>query len=90
MKTYLLSFVTSDFSKDGKTWSTEPIDLYANKYYKNYSYSRSPTGLNSIGDYIFTGTKILNDATPTIPGASQVTDLRRNIPRPRNSILSHL
>jgi len=90
MKTYLLSFVTSDFSKDGKIWSTEAIDLYANKYYKNYSYTRSPTGINSLGDYTFTGTKNINAATPTISGASQVTDIRRSIPRTRVSNILHL
>lgn len=77
MKTYLLSFVTSDFSKNGKTWSTQGIDLYANKYYKNYCYTRSPYGLNSVDDYTFTGTKVLSDATPTIDGAVKVTDYRR-------------
>lgn len=81
MKTYLLSFVTSDFSKNGKIWSTEAIDLYANKYYKNYSYTRSPTGINSLGDYTFTGTKNIDGATPTISSALQVTDIRRNILR---------
>lgn len=81
MKTYLLSFVTSDFSKNGKIWSTEAVDLYANKYYKNYSYTRSPTGVNSLGDYTFTGTKNLVDATPTISGALEVTDIRRSISR---------
>lgn len=90
MKTYLLSFVTSDFSKDGKIWSTEAIDLYANKYYKNYSYTRSPTGINSLGDYTFTGIKNINGATPTISGASQVTDIRRSIPRTRVSNILHL
>jgi len=83
MKTYLLSFVTSDFSKNGKTWSTEAIDLYANKYYKNFSYTRFPNGINSLGDYTFTGTKNISDATPTISGATSVTDMRRNIPRTR-------
>jgi hypothetical protein len=78
MKTYLLSFVTSDFSKDGKVWSTEPIDLYTNKYYTNYSYTRSTTGLNSLSDFTFTGTQVLSDATPTVPGAYQVTNYRRD------------
>jgi hypothetical protein len=81
MKTYLLSLITSDFSKNGKIWSTAGIDLYANKYYTNYSYTRSTTGLNSLSDYIFTGTEIISDATPTISGALYVTDYRRNCKR---------
>jgi len=77
MKTYLLSFVAPDFSKDGKIWSTQGIDLYANKYYTNYSYSRSPTGLNSTGDFVFTGTEVLSNATPTIAEAVEITNYRR-------------
>jgi hypothetical protein len=81
MKTYLLSFTTSDFSKNEKVWSTAAIDLYANKYYTNYSYTRSTTGLNSLSDYVFTGTKIIPDATPTISGGTKVTDYRRDCRR---------
>jgi hypothetical protein len=78
VKTYILTFLTSDFFKNGKVWITSGIDLYSNKYYTNYSYKKYATGLNSLGDYTFTGTKVLSDATPTIPGAHQVTDFRRN------------
>lgn len=77
MKTYLLSFITSDFSKNGKVWNSEAIDLYANKFYTNYSYTRSPDGLNLLPNFVFTGTEILEGATPTIPGAFQVTNYRR-------------
>lgn len=74
MKTYLLSFNTSDFTKQDKVWTTDVIDLYSNKYYTNFSFTRSRTGLNSLGDYTFTGTELLADATPTIDGAYAVTN----------------
>ena len=35
------------------------------KFYKNYSYKRSPTGLNLIGDYTFVGTEM---ASPSQTG----------------------
>lgn len=74
MKTYLLSFNTNDFTKDNKVWTTGVIDLYSNKYYTNFSFTRSRTGLNSLGDYTFTGTELLADATPTVEGAYAVTN----------------
>ena len=74
MKTYLLSFNANDFTKNGKTWTTSSIDLYHNKFYTNYSLKKSAFGLNSLGDYTFTGTEVLANATPTIPGAYQVTN----------------
>jgi len=74
MKTYLLSFNNGDFVKEQKVWTSSSIDLYSNKYYKNFSYTKSTTGLNSLGDYTFTGTKIIEDATPTIEGSYAVTN----------------
>lgn len=57
MKSYLLSFTTYDFIKNGKTWDTGAIDLYSNKYYTNYSIKKSRNGLNLLGDYTFVGTE---------------------------------
>lgn len=74
MKTYLLSFNTNDFTKNNKVWTTGVIDLYSNKYYTNFSFTRSRTGLNSLGDYTFTGTEVLVDATPTIENSYAVTN----------------
>jgi len=74
VKTYLLSFNAGDFSKAGKVWTSDVIDLYSNKYYTNYSLTRSFSGLNSLGDYTFTGTELLPNATPTIAGAHTVTN----------------
>jgi hypothetical protein len=74
MKTYLLSFNTNDFVKSDKVWTSGVIDLYSNKYYTNFSFTRSRTGLNSLGDYTFTGTKIIEGATPTVDGSYAVTN----------------
>jgi hypothetical protein len=74
MKTYLLSFNANDFVKSNNVWTTSSIDLYHNKFYTNYSLKKSAFGLNSLEDYTFTGTEILPSATPTIPGAYQVTN----------------
>lgn len=74
MKTYLLSFNTGDFTKSNNLWTSSVIDLYSNRFYKNFSYTRSATGLNSLDDYIYTGTSQLQGATPTIEDAYAVTD----------------
>jgi hypothetical protein len=74
MKTYLLSLNASDFTKNGNLWTSSGIDLYSNKYYKNFSYTKSTTGLNSLGNYTYTGTEIIDGATPTIEGSYAVTD----------------
>lgn len=74
MKTYLLSFNTGDFIKDNNLWTSSAIDLYANKYYKNFSYKRSLSGLNTLGDYTYTGTEELNSATPSIENVVKVTN----------------
>ena len=74
MKTYLLSFNTSDFIKNGNFWNSSVIDLYSNKYYKNFSYTRSSLGLNSLGDYTYTGTEVLHGATPSIDNVTMVTN----------------
>ena len=61
MKSFLLSFNAYDFSKNEKVWTTQAIDLYANKYYTNFSNKRSRTGLNILGDYKFVGTEKTGD-----------------------------
>lgn len=48
MKQYLLGFQSGDFVKNGNKWTTGSINLYNNKFYKNYSNNRSKTGLNLI------------------------------------------
>lgn len=58
MKRYLLGLRSGDFTKNGNIWITDPINLYNNDFYKNYSYKRSSTGLNLIGDYTFVGTEV--------------------------------
>jgi hypothetical protein len=74
MKTYLLNFNAGDFTKVGKSWTSSVIDLYSNKFYTNFSYTKSATGLNSLGDYTFTGTEIIEGATPTVEGSYAVTN----------------
>ena len=66
MKQFIIALRSSDFSKSGKNWSTEAIDLYHNKWYTNYSSVRSRYGLDLIGDKTFVGNELLTDATPTI------------------------
>lgn len=66
MKQFIIALRSSDFSKSGKNWSTEAIDLYHNKWYTNYSSVRSRYGLDLIGDKTFVGNELLADATPTI------------------------
>jgi hypothetical protein len=66
MKQFIIALRSSDFLKAGKSWSTEAIDLYHNKWYTNYSSVRSRYGLDLIGDRTFVGTEVIDDATPTI------------------------
>lgn len=66
MKQYILALRSLDFKKSGKTWSTDGIDLYNNKFYTNYSITRSRFGIDTIGDKTFVGTEILPHATPSI------------------------
>jgi hypothetical protein len=66
MKQYILALRSLDFTKSGKSWSTDGLDLYNNKFYTNYSISRSRFGVDEIGDKTFVGTEIIADATPTI------------------------
>lgn len=61
MKSFLLSFNAYDFNKNEKVWTTQPLDLYANSYYTNFSNKRSRTGLNLLGDYKFVGTEKIGD-----------------------------
>ena len=66
MKQYILALRSLDFIKSGKSWSTEAIDLYNNKFYTNYSVARSRFGLDELGDRTFVGTEIVQDATPSV------------------------
>lgn len=58
MKRYLLGLRSGDFTKNGNIWVTGSINLYNNQFYKNYSYKRSSTGLDLIGDTTFVGTEV--------------------------------
>lgn len=66
MKQFIIALRSSDFTKSGKNWSTEAIDLYHNKWYTNYSSFRSRYGIDEIGDKTFVGTELIPDATPTL------------------------
>lgn len=68
MKTYFLALINTDFTITGNKWVSSPFDLYANRFYTNYSNYRNIYGLNLLEDYTFTGNQILPDATPTILG----------------------
>ena len=74
MKTYFLALNNTDFTKSGNTWTSTSFDLYSNRFYTNYSTYRSQYGNNGIGDYIFTGTKVLVEPTPTVALSAVVTD----------------
>lgn len=74
MKTYFLALNKTDFNISSTTWTSNVIDLYSNRFYTNYSTFRSPNGINELGDFTFVGTKILENATPTINGANTVTN----------------
>jgi len=74
MKTYLLALTNAHFDKEGKVWTSSPIDLYDNTSYKNYSTLRSKYGLNLISDNTFVGNTILQDATPSIDNSLFVTE----------------
>ena len=73
MKQYLLLLKSSDFNKADNIWTSNPINLYHNSTYSNYSYTRSYGGLNLINDTTFVGTEVtspsysLEDATPIHP-----------------------
>ena len=87
MKQYLLLFKSGDFTKtyDSLTgnslWTTtDPVNLYSNNQYNNYSYTRSRYGLNLIGDNTYVGTEVTspsysdNMSTPLSPNALYVTN----------------
>lgn len=81
MKQYLLLLKSSDFTKSGNTWTSNPINLYHNSQYSNFSYTRSAYGLNLIGDRTYVGTELASpsysegDATPVSDTAVYVTDI---------------
>lgn len=66
MKQFIIALKSSDFIKSGKAWTTDAIDLYHNKWYTNYSVSKSRYGLNELDDRTFVGTEVLPNATPSI------------------------
>ena len=66
MKQYILGLRSNDFIRSGKSWTTDAIDLYHNKFYTNYSVLKSRTGINTIGDRTFVGTEVLQGATPSV------------------------
>jgi len=76
MKTYFLALNKSDFSIDNNIWTSNTIDLYANKFYINYSTYRSSAGENILGDHTLVGalgnqnqqSTISQDSTPTTLG----------------------
>ena len=80
MKQYLLLLKSSDFSKNGNIWTSNPLNLYSNSQYQNYSYTRSQYGLNLIGDRTYTGVELTSpvygraNATPYSSRAVYVTD----------------
>ena len=65
MKQFIIALRSADFIKSGKSWTTEAIDLYHNKWYTNYSISRSAYGLDKLEDRRFVGTELL-DTTPKL------------------------
>lgn len=80
MKQYLLLLKSSDFNKSGNIWTTDSINLYSNNQYKNYSSTRSPSGLNLIGDRTFVGTELTSPSTigghtPLTSNAIYMTDI---------------
>lgn len=80
MKQYLILLTSSDFSKDGSTWVSSPINLYSNNSYTNFSYKRSGYGLDLVGDTTFVGMEVASPsttgdhATPFFTDAVYVTD----------------
>jgi len=74
MRTYFLALRNEDFSIAGNKWTSSSIDLYANKFYTNYSTKKSPYGNNLLDNFTFTGLSAKNNATPTISKAITVTD----------------
>lgn len=90
MKTYFLALNKDDFSKNGRTWRSETIDLYSNKYYNNYSTLRSEYGNNLIGDYTYTGLQVYSDATPTLEHTTLVTDQGEVVLEPNVRNILHI
>jgi hypothetical protein len=80
MKRYLLLLKSSDFVKEENIWTTSYINLYNNTSYSNYSYTRSPGGLNLIGDRTYVGTEMASpnlngeEATPIASNSVYVTN----------------
>ena len=66
MKSYVLTLSNIHFNKQGKVWTSDPIDLYDNSSYTNYSTMRSKYGHNYLGDSTFIGNEIIQGATPTL------------------------
>lgn len=66
MKQFIIALKSTDFIKSGKNWTTDYIDLYNNRWYTNYSNYRSRYGLDYIGNKVFVGTEVIENATPTV------------------------
>lgn len=66
MKQFIIALKSSDFIKSGTQWTTDAIDLYNNKWYTNYSVSKSRYGLNELDNRTFVGTEVISNATPSI------------------------
>lgn len=58
MKQYLLLLKSTDFTKVNNIWTSNSINLYSNSQYRNYSYTRSSSGINLLADRTFVGTEI--------------------------------
>lgn len=66
MKQFVIALKSADFIKSGKNWATNAIDLYNNKWYTNYSISKSRYGLDLFNNRTFIGTEVIENATPTV------------------------
>jgi hypothetical protein len=66
MKSYILTLTNLHFTKNGKVWTSEPIDIYDNASYTNFSTLRSRYGLNTFGDYTYVGNQVITGATPSV------------------------
>lgn len=79
MKQYLLLLRSSDFSKNGNIWESQPINVYANDSYINYSYKRSRYGLNLTGDSVYSGLEVTSPSSDSAEALLQnsvfVTDV---------------
>lgn len=77
--TALLNAVSS--TNANNVWISQPINLYGNDQYNNYSYIRSRYGLNLIGDRTYVGTELTSpsygdeNSTPIFENAVYKTEI---------------